>query len=86
MFDDQMGCSSVCSQVCLQGKPLQAQHGAGRLHWPPTQSACSRDVRYATDCRQKPLRVQYGIGQEELDQEGRVIMAEYQDYRCMLCC
>ena len=41
---------------------------------------------HSPDCRQKPLRVQCGIGQEELDEEGRVITAEYPDYRCMLCC
>ena len=77
--------SDVSGQVCLQHRPLQVQHGAGLLHWPPTQAACSRDMCHATDCRQKPLRVQYGIGQEELDEEGRVITAEYQDYRHVLC-
>ena len=64
---------------------MKGQHASDLLYWLPTQAGCSRGMCHSTDCRQKPLTVQYGLGQKELDEEGRVIMAEYQDYRCMLC-
>ena len=31
-------------------------------------------------CKQEPLRVMYGIGEEEHDHEGRVITAEFEDF------
>ena len=36
-------------------------------------------------CKQEPLRVMYGIGEEEYDHEGRVITAEFEDFFAVTC-
>ncbi len=36
-------------------------------------------------CKQEPLRVMYGIGEEEHDHEGRVITAEFEDFFAVTC-
>lgn len=69
--------------VCLQETKMQAGQLDAEL--PSYQSYWNYAVKKgysgtAIYTRHKPLSVSYGIGQEEHDQEGRVITLEYPDY------
>ena len=69
--------------VCLQETKMQAGQLDAEL--PSYQSYWNYAVKKgysgtAIYTRHEPLSVSYGIGQEEHDQEGRVITLEYPDY------
>ena len=69
--------------VCLQETKMQAGQLDAEL--PGYQSYWNYAVKKgysgtAIYTRHEPLSVSYGIGQEEHDQEGRVITLEYPDY------
>ena len=69
--------------VCLQETKMQAGQRDAEL--PGYQSYWNYAVKKgysgtAIYTRHEPLSVSYGIGQEEHDQEGRVITLEYPDY------
>lgn len=73
---------------CLQETKLQP--GQIQLDTPGyTQFWCSAQKKgysgTAIFAKTPPLSVQYGLGVEELDQEGRMITLEYQDFYLVTC-
>ena len=73
---------------CLQETKLQAGQidldlPAYQQYWNYAQKKGYSGT--AIFCKEKPLSVQYGVGVEELDTEGRLITLEYPDFYLVTC-
>ncbi|MEK6704511.1 MAG: exodeoxyribonuclease III [Bdellovibrionota bacterium] len=85
-FEDE-GANIVCAQEI---KAFPEQLGEGLLHplgyhsyWHPAKKAGYSGV--ALYSRKEPLEVKYGVGVPEIDNEGRVLVAEYPHFTLLNC-
>ncbi len=62
--------------------PDEVKHVPGyHVYWNPARRKGYSGT--AVFCRRRPLEVVYGVGQEEIDREGRVLLLEYDDFFLM---
>ena len=83
-FFDKIDADIFCLQeIKLQEGQIEWQKEGYFDYWNYAQKKGYSGTALFT--KQKPLSVSYGIGQEEHDQEGRVITAEFEDFYVVTC-
>lgn len=74
--------------ICLQETKLQADQFPGAMAGYKAYLNCADKKGYSGTAiltKTEPLRVSNGLGIDEHDHEGRVILAEYEDFQ-LICC